>query len=164
MALRIMRGGVYAKAYDEDTHEEVLVSFSDDGTDKWAEIGRVMSHTSIMDQHKHQAAVSEDGCLKAGDFAGGMPIAGYDLAGADTYVTMLTANRECRHCAVTLTATNGVTICLDGNGTDHLHFKPSGTTGGTQVYDGVLIPKGASVLAKNLVAGANYAKLSMSVW
>jgi hypothetical protein len=90
----------------------------------------------------------------------GLPTMGVDAGGQDGYAAILAApNRVCRHLFVAVGA-NGAVISLDGGTTDHLSV-PANTS---WCFSGLAIPALASIRAKNLDAGSNYAGLRISVW
>jgi hypothetical protein len=84
-----------------------------------------------------------------------------DAAGADAYATVLTTpNRVCHYLIFQLDPGNDAILSLDGGTTDHFFVTAN------QIYalDGLNIPAGSVIQAKNAVGGSNYTNLRISVW
>lgn len=84
---------------------------------------------------------------------------GTDTTGQDAFETVVTANTEKHHMAVTLEGSYGAIISVDGTNN---HFNIPAQS--AHCFDDVLIANGATVKAKNASAGYNYANLSITIW
>lgn len=90
----------------------------------------------------------------------GPPTYDTDDTGQDAYETVLTTpSRVCGHLLVQC-ETNDAIISMNGGTTDHLYV----TKDKTYCLDGLAIPGGQAIQAKNASAGNNYANLKMTVW
>jgi len=145
----------YRIVVDRETGEYWLAQGSDDD---WKTIAPLTQGALIQDSRGNRTDVSEDGALKAGDWADQPPLMGTDATGADTYATVLIAPRQCRYMAVTV-ATNPAIISLNGGATDHLAL-----AAGNSVFSGLDIPAASTIQAKNQNAGNNYTLLAISIW
>lgn len=116
------------------------------------------------DQILNQVFDSDDNTLQVdvkSAVTGGEPQAmGSDATGADTYATILTASADRQHLYVYNTGTHPAIISIDNGTSDHF-FIPGQTA---LVFDDLLIDSGATVQAKNGMAGSNYTGLYCSIW
>lgn len=83
-----------------------------------------------------------------------------DVAGADTYTTLLTPAADATHIMVSLGGSSDAIISLDGGTTEHFVVVANSQV----VLDGVSISSGVAIQGKNKTGGANYANLNVSVW
>jgi len=83
-----------------------------------------------------------------------------DVAGADTYTTLITPSANATHAFITLGGTNDAIISFDGGSTEGPVI-PAGTA---VVFDGLTITSGVAIQGKNKTAGQNYANLNVSIW
>lgn len=99
---------------------------------------------------------------QAEEAAGGVPLAeGLDAAGADTFTTIFTCPAVvCHRILVQLEPGYDAVLSLDGGTTDTLTMKAN-----TQLLlDGLNLPAGSVLQAKNKTAGENYTNLRMLAW
>ena len=89
------------------------------------------------------------------------PEYGTDAAGEDTYANVIATTSREHHNISAYCATKSAIISLDGGTTGHIFV----VAGAPPVQiNGISIPKGAAIQAKNAAAGNNYATLSVVVW
>jgi len=85
---------------------------------------------------------------------------GKDVAGADSYTTLVTASEAKSHIAISLQGTNDGIVSVDGGTTDSYYIPAQSV----HVFDGVLIASGATIQGKNATGGSNYANLTVTIW
>ncbi|MFW6159435.1 MAG: hypothetical protein ACOC8E_08770 [Planctomycetota bacterium] len=105
------------------------------------------------------AADDETGALLIAD-EGGLPVYGTDAAGQDAHAKVLDCPARVTHHLIAFVETSGALLSLDGGASDHV-FVPAD---GGVALDGLAIPAGAEVHAKNAVGGSNFANLRVMVW
>jgi len=88
------------------------------------------------------------------------PEYGTDATGANTYATLVSATSLPAGSIYAYCATNPAIVSFDNGTTDHLYV-PAGQS--VQV-NGVSIPTGATIRAKNATADSNYASLVVNIW
>lgn len=156
MALIPMCRGSTFIAYDNETYEHLVCT--GDPIGDYTVLGPLRAGASLSSRSGNCADVSADGALKCADY-GGIPISGYDAAGADTYTTIVTAPRPCRYLHVYV-ATQAAIVSINGGDTAAFTI----ALGTSHLFSGLDIPTGAIVQAKNETAGQNYATLFISIW
>ena len=83
-----------------------------------------------------------------------------DVAGADTYTTLITPATACTHLAYSLQGDYDAILSLDNGVTEHMVL-PARSAG---VLDALTISASVNIQAKNKTTGSNYANLNVSVW
>uniref|UniRef100_A0A6H1ZHI0 Tail protein n=1 Tax=viral metagenome TaxID=1070528 RepID=A0A6H1ZHI0_9ZZZZ len=105
-------------------------------------------------------AVFDETPSNLGDPEGGLPTAGTDDEGAETYADVVTApGRMCRNIHISV-ENNGAIVSCDGGTTDHFYI-PANTE---RAFTGLNISAAAVIQGKNLSAESNYTNLRISVW
>lgn len=85
---------------------------------------------------------------------------GIDVAGADTYTTIVTASGIKYHLSYSLQGANDAILTIDSGTTDHFYL-PANSAG---VFDNIVIANSATVQGKNASAGSNYTNLTITIW
>lgn len=83
-----------------------------------------------------------------------------DVAGADTYTTILTVGAAATNLAFSLQGSNDAILSIDGGVTEFMTL-PAGYG---DVLTNLTLAAGAVIQAKNKTPGSNYANLNISVW
>lgn len=83
-----------------------------------------------------------------------------DVAGADTYTTIITSAGAATHALLSLGGANDAIISFNGGTTDHFVMKANSIV----VLDGIDIAATTAVQGKNKTSGSNYANLNISIW
>jgi hypothetical protein len=123
------------------------------------EAGLAKSGVIICD-HRGQRAELVDGHVKVVS-ASGLPLHGYDAStAADTWQTIMAVNREC-HYAYLIVQTNDAIVSFDGGASEHMYLTKTIPVG---PLEGLKIPAGATIVARNATAGQNYTLLHVFVW
>ena len=138
--------------------ETGLLWIAEGSQDDWHALTPQMQAALLQDARGNRVDVSEDGALKAGDWADQPPLMGTDGTGADSYASVMVAPRKCRYMAVAV-STNPVIISLNGGVTDHI-----AVAAGNTVFSGLDIPAAVTISAKNQNSGNNYTLLGISIW
>ena len=85
---------------------------------------------------------------------------GIDIAGVNTYTTIVTANADRRHISISLQGSYDAIVSLDSGTTEHIYVPANSTI----TLDNVLILNTATIQGKNVTADENYEKLAVTVW
>lgn len=83
-----------------------------------------------------------------------------DVAGADTYTTLITPATACTHLAYSLQGDYDAILSLDNGVTEHMVLPARSSA----VLDALTISASVNIQAKNKTSGSNYANLNVSVW
>lgn len=83
-----------------------------------------------------------------------------DVAGADTYTTLITPTAAATNFVFSLKGTNDAIVSFDGGVTEGITI-PAPSSG---VLERLTIPAGVAIQAKNKTAGSNYAYFNSSVY
>lgn len=159
MALYPITRGMAFLAYD-DVQKMMVVCTGDVSSGEYEVIGPYAM--SIGGDQGGNLMVTPDGALLVIDHSGGPPIMGTIATGADTYAQIIIAPRYCTHLSA-IVATKNAILSLDGGSTDSLALSLN-SFGSMSDLSGLSIQKGSVIMAKNEVAGQNYANLHVSIW
>ena len=85
---------------------------------------------------------------------------GIDIAGVNTYTTIVNVNADRRHISISLQGSYDAIVSLDSGTTEHIYVPANSTI----TLDNVLILNTATIQGKNVTADENYEKLAVTVW
>jgi len=85
---------------------------------------------------------------------------GWDLAGTDTYTTLVTPSRDMENILISLGGENDALVSLDGGVTNHIYVPAASII----VLDAIKLQEGVAIQGKNASGGSAYAELAVTVW
>lgn len=147
MSLHVLAQGVVQTAYDDETHEYLLVKGNPNSDDYevLGSVGRLGNR------------VTEDGHTSVA-YDGSEPAAGILQAATDAHAHVLTVPRQTYWMCVT-GGSAAFMLSLDGGGGDSMAFGPN-----TNVVLPLAINKGTQIYARAYAAGGVANNIAVTVW
>ena len=115
----------------------------------------IQSLSVPVDEATGALLVSTEGAVSSD-----LPTYGTDAAGQDGHAKVLDCPDRVTQHLMAFAEANGAVLSLDGGTTDHVYVPADGGV----ALDGLAIPAGAEIHAKNAETGNDYANLRVMVW